>query len=97
MFFLDSLLVGGLRFVLDKVATVVDAEMNDETTLRTRLMEASAQLEAGELTENEFVSLEADIFARLREIRRQRGEDDSGTTEGFKVTGVEASIEGDEH
>ena len=32
-------------------------------------MEASTQLEAGELSENEFVSLEADIFARLREIR----------------------------
>jgi len=97
VFFLDSLLVGGLRFVLDKVATVVDAEMNDETALRTRLMEASAQLEAGELSENEFVSLEADIFARLREIRRQRGEGESGTTEGLRVTGVEASIEGDEH
>ena len=98
MFILDSLLVGGLRFVLDKVATVVDAEMNDETTLHTRLLEASEQLEVGDLSQDEFDALEADIFARLREIRSRRGEDEStDASEGFKVTGVEASIEGDEH
>ena len=31
---LDSLLVGGIRFVLDKVAAAVDQEMNDEGSLR---------------------------------------------------------------
>ena len=29
MFLLDSLLIGGLRFVLDKVAAAVDTELND--------------------------------------------------------------------
>ena len=98
MFILDSLLVGGLRFVLDKVATVVDAEMNDESTLHARLMESSEQLDAGEISQDEFAALEADILARLREIRRQRGEGVEGPAgEDFRVTGIEASIEGDEH
>ena len=30
MIILDSLLIGGIRFVLDKVATAVNDEMNDE-------------------------------------------------------------------
>ena len=34
MFILDSLLVGGLRFVLDKVALAVDQEANDEGAIR---------------------------------------------------------------
>ena len=98
MFLLDSLLVGGLRFVLDKVATVVDAELNDESTLHTRLMEASAQLELGEISQADFDALEADVFARLREIRASREEGESADpSEGFVVTGVEATIEGDEH
>jgi hypothetical protein len=98
VFLLDSLLVGGLRFVLDKVATVVDAELNDETALRTRLMEASEQLDAGELSQDEFDALEADVFARLREIRQNRGEAAGiAGTDGVTVTGIEASIEGDEH
>ena len=92
MFLLDSLLVGGLRFVLDKVATVVDAEINDEAGLHARLMEASSQLELGEIGQAEYDALEADIVIRLREIRRAREGDD-----GVRVTGVEASIEGDEH
>ena len=98
MFLLDSLLVGGLRFVLDKVATVVDAELNDETALHTRLMEASEQLDAGELSQDEFDALEADIFARLREIRQNRGGAAGiAGSEGVTVTAIEASIEGDEH
>ena len=98
MFLLDSLLVGGLRFVLDKVATVVDAELNDETTLHARLMEASQQLDAAEITEDEYDVLEADILARLREVRQHRGEAAPvAGSEGVTVTGIDASIEGDEH
>ena len=45
MFILDSILIGGLRFVLDKVATVVDAELNDDTALREQLMAAQMRVE----------------------------------------------------
>jgi hypothetical protein len=72
MIILDSLLIGGLRFVLDKVASAVDAEMNDEQSLRQELLAAQMQLELGEMDEEEFVELERDILARLREIRQEQ-------------------------
>ena len=99
MFFLDSLLVGGLRFVLDKVATVVDTELNDDTALREQLLAAQMRVELGELSQKDFDALEAEILVRLREIReRQQGVEPSTHAPGdFKVTGVEATFEGDEH
>jgi len=98
MFILDSLLVGGLRFVLDKVATVVDAELNDETALREQLLAAQMRVEVGEMSEKDFEALEDDILARLREIRkRKRGGEAEASPQDFKVTGIEASFEGDEH
>jgi hypothetical protein len=99
MFILDSLLIGGLRFVLDKVATVVDTELNDDTALREQLMAAQMRLELGELSQEDFDALEADILVRLREIReRQQGTDAlSPASQDLKVTGVEATFEGDEH
>jgi len=99
MFILDSLLIGGLRFVLDKVATIVDTELNDDTALREQLMAAQMRVELGEMSQQDFEALEADILARLREIReRQQGpEAGSPASEDLKVTGVEATFEGDEH
>jgi hypothetical protein len=73
MIILDSLLVGGLRFVLDKVASAVDAEMNDADRLREDLLAAQMQLELGEITDEEFVEVESGILARMRELREQRG------------------------
>jgi len=45
VFILDSLLIGGLRFVLDKVVAAAEAEMNDDTALRDQLLEAQMRLE----------------------------------------------------
>jgi hypothetical protein len=92
MFLLDSLLVGGIRFVLDKIAAAADQELNDETSLREQLLAAQMRLELGELTTAEFAALEADLLAQLREIRANR------ETEGeLRVTGVDASVvEGDQ-
>lgn len=72
MIVLDSLLIGGIRFVLDKVASAVDAEMNDEGSLREDLLAAQMRLELGEMDEEEFAELERNILARLREIREER-------------------------
>jgi len=94
VFLLDSFLV----FVLDKVATVVDTELNDETALREQLLAAEMRLELGEISQRDFAALEADILARLREIReRQQDVGVSATSENVKVTGIEATFEGDEH
>ena len=69
MFILDSLLTGGLRFVFDKIASAVDAEMNDTDRLREDLLAAQMQYELGELDDEEFAALEADLLARMRELR----------------------------
>lgn len=96
MFILDDALIGGLRFVLDKIATAVDAEMNSEDVFHQQLLEAQLKLESGEMTDEEFAAVEKEVLADIRRIKlRQRGETDE---EGeYKVTGVEASFTGDEH
>jgi hypothetical protein len=73
MFILDSLLVGGLRFVLDKVVAAAEAELHDDSALREQLLDAQMQLELGEITEQDFVEIERDILARIREIKGARG------------------------
>jgi hypothetical protein len=99
MLIIDSLLISGVRFVLDKLAAAVDTELNDDTVLRERLLEAQMRLELGELTQEAFDGLEADILARLREIteRRRGGESGVISPKDMKVTGIEATFEGDEH
>ena len=88
MFILDSLLVGGLRFVFDKIATAVDTELQDDTALREQLLDAQMRLELGELTEKEFSEIERDILARIREIKGNRA---GGLTmsPGDRISGVE--------
>ena len=95
MIILDTLLIGGIRFVLDKVAAAVDTEMNDDTALREQLLAAQMRLELGEMTDADFAALEADILARLRDIRERRQGSDAATlpTDEFTVA-VEATFEG---
>jgi hypothetical protein len=70
MFILDSLLIGSLRFVLDKVVAAAEAEMNDDSALRDQLLEAQMRLELGEITDAEFADIERDVLAAIREIKR---------------------------
>ena len=90
MLIIDRMIVGGVRFVLGKVAAAVDAELNDDSHLREELLAAQMRLETGEMSAEEFRVFEADIVARLREIReRQMGI--APSTAGMKVTGIEAT------
>jgi hypothetical protein len=96
---IDNLIIAGVRFVLDKVVAAVETEMNDETVLRERLLDAQMRVELGEMTQEEFDVLEEDIVARIREIKeRQRGGESAVISpKDMKVTGIEATFEGDEH
>src|SRR5262249_3655312 len=97
MFILDSLLIGGLRFVLDKVVAAGEAEMNDDTALRDRLLEAQMRLELGEITDAEFAEIERDVLARIRAIKRpQQGALTMSPKD--RITGVDIeSFETDEN
>jgi len=92
---LDRMLVGGIKFVLGKLAAAADAELNDESHLRDDLLAAQMRLELGEIGEQEFRAIETDLLGRLREIReRQLGE--APRPGEMKVTGVEATIHGED-
>ena len=105
MFILDSLMISGIRWVLETAVTAAEAEMNDDSVLREQLLEAEMRREMGEITDAEFRDLETDLLARIREIKERRdggsGPIDMGVqpieTTGDSQFQVEASISGDFH
>ncbi|HVJ28359.1 MAG TPA: gas vesicle protein GvpG [Vicinamibacterales bacterium] len=96
MLIIDTLLIGGVRFVLDKLAAAVDKEMNDDSALREQLLGAQMRVELGEMSEADFAQFEADILERLRDIRdrRQGGGATNLSPQDYKVTGIDATFEG---
>jgi Gas vesicle protein G len=69
LFLLDSLLIGSIRFVLEKVVAAAEAEAQDDTSLREQLLEAQMQLELGEISDEEFAGVERDLLARIRDLK----------------------------
>jgi Gas vesicle protein G len=67
VFVLDSLFVGGLRFVLEKIADIADRELQDPDRWRALLLEAQLAFENGEIDAEELAVRERGILARLRE------------------------------
>jgi hypothetical protein len=94
VFLIDRMLIGGLRFVLDKVARAVDQEMNDERRLLDELLVAQMRLETGEISEEDYARFEAEILTRVREIKEER--EGQAATEGLRVRGAEATVWQDE-
>jgi hypothetical protein len=92
VFILDSLLIGSLRFVLDKLLAAAEAEAHDDTALREQLLDAQLRLELGELSEEEFVDIETTVLARIREIKGGAQDALTLTSPGVRVTGVDASV-----
>jgi hypothetical protein len=89
---LDTLVIGGLRFVLRRLAEAVDAELNDVDVIREELLAAQMRLELGEITTEQFAGLERDLLARLREIRERQAGDDGHP---MRITGIEVDIADD--
>jgi hypothetical protein len=92
MFILDNLLVGSLQFVLDKVLAAAEAESQDDSALREQLLDAQMRLELGEITETEFVEIERDVLARIREIRGSQQNAITLMSDDVRVTGIEATV-----
>jgi hypothetical protein len=106
MFILDSLMVSGLRWVMNTVVAAAEAEMNDDTALREQLLEAEMRREMGEISDEAFAELEADLLARIREIKERRegisGPLALGGAQPMETTAdsrfqVEAQVSGDFH
>ena len=103
MFLLDSLMISGIRWTLQTLATAAEAEMNDDGAVMEQLLRAETRREMGEISDEEFRQTETTLLARLREIRERR-EGGSGPL-GFTTSAqddqdahrisVEASVTGD--
>ncbi|MGH7475721.1 MAG: gas vesicle protein GvpG [Longimicrobiales bacterium] len=61
-----------VRFSLDQVYGVVREELTDDSSVRAELMELQLLLELGEIDDDAYVTREAALMRRLREIRDWR-------------------------
>jgi hypothetical protein len=93
VFLLDSLLIGGIQYVLDKVATIAEQEVNDPERQRERLLEAQMQLENGDLTDEGFAAVEADVFDKIREIKARTQASGTVVDDDHRVAGVEITVD----
>lgn len=61
--------VAGIRWSLRKIQQVAEEELTDDGSVKQELMELQMRLEIGEIDDAEYVRREADLMARLREVR----------------------------
>ena len=95
MFLLDTLLINGIQFVLDKVAAVADQEMHDPELQLERLLDAQMKLENGEIDEAQFAEVEADVVERIREIKARTQPQDTIVDDEHRIAGVEITVDDD--
>jgi hypothetical protein len=86
---LDRLVIGGLAFVLRRIAEAVNAQLNDADALREELLAAQMRHELGELDAAELAAIETALLARLREIRAR---DDVERPRSGRITGIEVTV-----
>ncbi|HSD89076.1 MAG TPA: gas vesicle protein GvpG [Kofleriaceae bacterium] len=64
--------VAGIKWTLGKVQNVVEEELTDDTPIKQNLMELQMRLELGDITDAEYLEREAQLMARLRDVRAWR-------------------------
>lgn len=94
MFILDSLLIGGIKFALEKVLAVAESQLDNPEVLQQRLLEAQMQLEEGVIDEGEFAAIERDVFDRMRELRGD--EQAGGIADATAFDDIEIEVPDDE-
>ncbi len=62
----------GIRYCLEKVLEVAEHQMWDEDPVREQLILVNEAYEEGRMPEAEFREREAELLARLREIREHK-------------------------
>ena len=87
---------GHPRSCFDKLAQAVDASSTTTRVLREELLAAQMRLELGEISEEEFAEIEADLLARIREVR-ERNTAPAPPPGEMRIAGVEATFTGEEH
>jgi len=75
MFLIDDLLlapVNGFKFILRQIQQLADRELNDESVIKEQLLELQMRLELEEISEEDYAAAEAELFARLRAVKRRQ-------------------------
>lgn len=86
-----TLPMAGLKFIFQQVADLADLELNDEAGVREQLLLLQVQLEEGDIEEDEYVEREAELMARMREIKaRNRAQAEQATQDEVPA---EANVE----
>lgn len=62
----------GIRYCLEKVLELAEQQMWDEDPVREQLILVNEAFEEGRMPEAEFREREAELLARLREIREHK-------------------------
>jgi len=62
----------GIRYCIEKVAEVAEQQMWDDDPVREQLILVNEAYEEGRMDEAEFRQREAELLARLREIREHK-------------------------
>ena len=64
--------IAGIRYCMEKVLEVAEREMWDEEPVREQLILENQAYEEGRIDEETFRAREAELLARLREIKEHR-------------------------
>jgi hypothetical protein len=70
------------EFSLGKVDGVVREELTDDSRIKAELMELQLKLELGDIDDEQYVAMEAELMQQLREIRQWREEFGMGVQGG---------------
>jgi hypothetical protein len=82
-----TLPMAGMKFIFQQVADLADHELYDPSVVHEQLMLLQMQLEEGDIDEADYVEREAELMARLREIKARQQE------ARREATPVEADVE----
>jgi hypothetical protein len=77
MLIVDDLLllpISGFKFILRTLEKVAEEQYTDDAPVKQRLLELQVALEAGDISEEEYVKQEAAIIRQLRDIERRKRE-----------------------
>ncbi len=77
MLLIDDLLlmpISGFKFILRTLEKVAEEKYTDDAPVKQRLLELQVALEAGDISEEEYVEQEAQIIRELHEIERRKRE-----------------------
>lgn len=75
MFFIDDLLlapVNGFKFIMRQIQELANRELTDDTAIKEQLLELQMRLELGDISDDDYVEAEKEIFARLRVIKARQ-------------------------